>query len=154
MKPQTMIGYLLGLVLLLIAPASWGVVVELTDPPAIVIPAGYTDTATTKAIKFALQQRKWQLLAEEVGEITAELAVHGRHQIRVSIKYDERYIRIRYLDSRNMYYQMGIPDSEEVDEWSDTTYKKVPLIHHRYNSWVKLLAKNIQKALRTTPVLN
>lgn len=154
MKPQTMLGYLLGLALLLTAPSSWGVVVELTDPPAIAIPAGYTDLATAKAIKFALQQRKWHLLAEEAGEITAELVVRGRHQIKVSIQYDERYIRIRYLDSRNMYYQMGIPDTEEVDEWSDTTYKKVPLIHHRYNSWVKVLAKYIQKALRTTPVLN
>jgi len=154
MKPQKIISYFLGILFLLVATSTWGVVVELTDPPAIVIPAGHTETTTAKAIKFALQQRKWVLLTEEPGVITADLLVRGRHYIKVAIQYDERFVRIGYLDSRNMYYQMGIPDDADVDEWSETAYKKVPLIHHRYNSWVKVLAKYIKKSLNTTPEFN
>lgn len=149
MKTAKMISNLAGLLLMLAAPASWGVVVELVDPPAIAIPSGYSDSATAKSIKFAIQERKWQILSEAPGEITAELVVRGRHHVKVSVLYDERYVRIRYLDSSNMYYQMGVPDNDDVDEWSDTAYKKVPLIHHHYNGWVQALANSIKRALHT-----
>lgn len=146
-------SYLIVIFMALAAPTAWGVVVELEDPPAIAIPSGYTDAATVKAIKLAMQQHKWSLVAETEGEITAQLVVRGRHYVKVTVLYDERFIRIKYLDSRNMYYQMGVPDNDDEDEWSDSTYKKVPLIHHRYNGWVNTFAKYIKRALHT-PALN
>jgi hypothetical protein len=147
MRTVNVFGYIFAIFIILAAPASWGVVVELEDPPAIAIPSGYTDAATVKAIKFAMQQHNWTLVAEEQGEITAQLVVRGRHYVKVTVLYNERFIRIKYLDSRNMYYQMGVPEDNDVDEWGELAYKKVPLIHHRYNGWVNTFAKYIKRAL-------
>ena len=104
-------------------------------PPPIQVPEGVNIRQVSKVIQTALAAKNWyaesQDLAEEAGtgQIQATLKVRV-HSVTIRFDYDVREVRISYVDSQNMEYEVH--------------KKKGPLIHPNYNRWLANLEKTIR----------
>lgn len=79
-----------------------------------------------------MNHRGWQVESGEPGKIIADYGEGGyKHVVKETIQYNNKRIRITYLDSYNMRYEMG----PSVDVYRDPTDgDPVPWVHHKCNS--------------------
>ena len=127
----------------------------LIDPKPISVPEGIGLDKISQAIKRGMKHRAWRVTKEEQGKIIARLSVrNNKHIINETITYNNNYITIKYRDSYNMDYRMEVPDSDDEDDLfysnssaSQNSDQPVPMIHRKYNSWVKNLASDIKQEL-------
>lgn len=118
---------LLPLLVLLMAARQ----VPLKDPDPIAVPAGLTAEQVAKAVKVSLVGRGWMLTQEEAGRIVSTLNLRA-HMARIEVRYDQRAVNIRYLDSGELMYE------EKKGE---------RLIHRNYLSWVQNVVQDITRNL-------
>jgi len=109
--------------------------VPLVDPPPIAVPGKMTSAQVEKAVKQALIKREWMIASDAPGEITATLTHHD-YSVSIGIAYDVREIRIRYLDSTDLKYE--VKNGQR-------------LIHKNYPSWIQDLVTDISNDLAITP---
>lgn len=105
---------------------------ELVDPAPIAT-RGKDQTQVKAAIMTGLKNFGWRVSSDDPGKIVA-VYTRGRHAATISLTYDAQAIMIKYVDSRELKY--------EVRE--GTRY-----IHRRYNDWVQNLANHIDFELST-----
>ena len=105
----------------------------LVDPPAISVPAGLNEKAVNKAIRLGAAQRGWVVTRQDPGFMEATLNIRS-HVAKVGITYDTSIIRIRYLDSSNLDYEVQ---------------KGVARIHGNYLKWVNNLVRDISVQLQS-----
>lgn len=105
---------------------------EIADPAPIAVPAGKTSAAVADAIKRAMVGRHFAVESQAQGTIVARLAPR-KHVVRVTITYDASQIRITYLSSENMDFEVK-KDGRRM-------------IHSKYNKWVETLASDIKVLL-------
>lgn len=116
-----------ALAVLLLAFAAAASADELVDPDPISIPAGLDQPNVAKAIRAAMARTKWGVESEAPGRIVA--VAHARTRTaRVTIGYDDKQVRIAYLDSAELDYAEHDGKRE---------------ISGSYNKWVKRLADDI-----------
>lgn len=125
----------------------------LKDPGPIPIPAGLSHENIVKAIKLGMQKRGWEPMPKGDNKIVAILSTRGgKHVVHVSIEFDDKAVKLSYLDSVNMGYKIAVP--ETLDPWgSGGNTDEVPVIHPKYNSWVKNLANDIRETLSVAKYL-
>jgi len=127
----------------------------LVDPEPVLVPEGMELNKIAEGIKRGMSRRGWQVGKEEPGKIVAVLSIrNNKHIVKETITYNKQHVQIKYLDSYNMDYQMGTPGSSMEDEYgfnnsrhSGNSDVPVPMIHRKYNSWVKNLAADIKQEL-------
>lgn len=99
----------------------------------------FTAKEIQTAVFGGLQAKGWRIMSQKNGEVEAE-TTSGGHTARVLVRYNATGWSIGYVSSSpGMKYQH---DS-----------KHGPIIHRRYNHWVRLLDEAIQRALpgRSSP---
>lgn len=99
----------------------------LIDPAPIAIPAKLNQTQVAKAIATALVHREWVINGNEPGKFSATYAQRG-FSVHIGITYDHKDVRIKYLDSSNLKYEVKAGQ---------------PYIHVNYNSWIQNLVTDI-----------
>lgn len=99
--------------------------------PAPVV-AGATPESTEQIILDTLPKRGWTAEDVQPGRVVAFIAPRS-HLLRVEILYDQRDIRIRYLDSDNL-------DATKDRAGNVTAHKKV-------NAWMLNLARDLAAAV-------
>lgn len=82
---------------------------------------------THKAIRAGLADKSWKVVSDEPGLIVASIQAGG-HSAKVKIKYDAKRYSIHHLESSP---GLGYDGSS---------------IHRRYNHWINLLRKAIDRA--------
>lgn len=127
LRSRLVVILLLPILLMLMAARQ----APLVDPDPIAIPAKITDAQIAKSIRGALINRKWTVTDEKPGEIKSTLMVRD-HKVRIDITWDKRAIKIAYVDSENLKY--------EVENG-----KK--LIHKNYLGWINNLVTDISANL-------
>lgn len=70
----------------------------------------------------------WIMKEAAPGHIVAAIIVRNTYKVAVDIHYTQTEFKMTYKDSENMYHAG-------------------PLIHRKYNGWVKNLEKSIQREL-------
>lgn len=103
----------------------------LVNPDPIAIPAKVSSAEVGKIIKKVLVQRKWIVAEDKPGALKATLLLR-EHKARIAIDWNAKDIRISYIDSENLNYEVK---------------KGQPLIHANYNSWVNNLVTDISGEL-------
>ncbi|HMO17700.1 MAG TPA: hypothetical protein PKA63_05665 [Oligoflexia bacterium] len=83
-----------------------------------------------KAIKTALQKRRWTILNQKPGSITAKYDRGRKYSATVKIDYSRSNVKINLVDSVNLNQSQS--DSGEM------------LIHKTYNNWIHYLERDIQ----------
>jgi hypothetical protein len=128
--PRSRLLLLLLLPLLLLAMAFRQT--PLADPPPINVPAGLTSIQVDKAIKGALIGRGWTVTAEQAGGIDSTLTGND-YVARIHVAYDTRQIRISYVDSTNLKYEVKKNGQR--------------MIHTNYMGWMRYLSGDIGRDL-------
>lgn len=105
----------------------------LVDPPAISVPAGLDEKAVNKSIRLGAAQRGWVVSRQDPGAMELTLNIRT-HVAKVGITYDTSSIKIRYLDSSNLDYEVK---------------KGVARIHGNYLKWVNNLVRDISVQLQS-----
>ncbi|MGH8077779.1 MAG: hypothetical protein ACREPE_10695 [Lysobacter sp.] len=102
-------GYLkaamVALSLLAFAGAVQAGTALLVDPEPVAIPAGLSTTKVVKDIKRTLAGRGWAVTSEQEGQIDSTLTLRA-HVARIRISYDDKQVRIAYVDSSNLDYKL------------------------------------------------
>ena len=93
----------------------------------------YTVNQIAAAIRSGAQAKRWNILSDEPGTMQARQDAGGHYAV-VDISYNEAGWTISYLES-----SPGLIYEE--------TEKHGPIIHHRYNLWVRHLDAAIRKFL-------
>jgi hypothetical protein len=109
--------------------------VPLVDPPPIAVPGKMTSAQVEKVVKQALIKREWKIANDAPGKITATLAHHD-YSVSIDVAYDVREIRISYLDSTDLKYE--VKNGQRF-------------IHKNYPSWIQNLVTDITNDLAITP---
>lgn len=99
----------------------------LVDPAPIAVPARATPQQVYTVITKVLARFGWVVAADKPGAIEATYAPRD-FTVRIGIAYDKDQVRIRYIDSTNLKYEVK----------KDGTY-----IHKNYTSWIKNLVNGI-----------
>lgn len=117
---------LLAPILLLLMAGS----VPLVDPAPLAVPAGLSDKAVAKAVPVGVSYRGWVVTGQEPGYVEATLHLRT-HVAKIGINYDTRQVKLRYLNSENLDYEVK---------------KGAPHIHGNYLKWVNnvMLDINVQ----------
>ncbi|GAA0712665.1 hypothetical protein [Dokdonella soli] len=100
----------------------------LVDPDPIAVPPKTAEHQIAKVIKVSLLHRGWTVDSEKPGAIDATLHLR-EHVARIAISYDSANVRIKYLSSENLKY--------EIEHGK-------PLIHKNYLSWIENLVTDIR----------
>ncbi|MDC8013303.1 hypothetical protein [Tahibacter soli] len=127
LRSRLLVILLLPILLMLMAARQ----APLVDPDPIAIPAKITDAQVAKSIRGALINRKWTVTDEKPGEIKSTLMLRD-HKVRIDITWDKRAIKIAYVDSENLKY--------EVENGKR-------LIHKNYLGWINNLVTDISANL-------
>lgn len=105
----------------------------LVDPAPISVPEGLTLVQVGKAVKGALIGRNWTIAAEHADGIDA--ALNGNdYQAKIHVGFDTHAVRIRYVDSTNLKYEVKKDGSR--------------LIHTNYMNWMRYLSGDIGRDLQ------
>ena len=104
----------------------------LVDPEPLLVPAGLSDKAVAKAVLVGVLQRGWVITRQDPGYMEATLHLRS-HMARIGINYDTQHVKVRYLDSENLDYEMK---------------QDVPHIHRNYLNWVNNVVLDINVQLQ------
>ena len=99
----------------------------LVDPPPIAVPARITQPQVYTVITKVLARFGWVVASDKPGDIEATYAPRD-FTVRIGIAYDKDQVRIRYINSTNLKYEMK---------------KDGPYIHKNYASWIRNLVNGI-----------
>lgn len=121
--------------LAMLALASASRADPLVDPAPIPVPAGVGQPEVARAIGQALMYRNWMVTAKQPGRVDATLYLRG-NQADIRIDYDDRTVRIAYVDSRGL---------EEHNK------DGVRQITGRYLVWMQYLSGDIATGLQHSP---
>jgi hypothetical protein len=127
LRSRLVVVLLLPILLMLMAARQ----APLVNPDPIAIPASVSDAQVAKSIRSALANRKWTLTDETPGHIKSTLMLRD-HKARIDITWDKRHIKITYVDSENLKY--------EVENGKQ-------LIHKNYLGWINNLVSDISSNL-------
>lgn len=100
----------------------------LVNPPPIAVTTKMSTDNVLKAIKMALVHRGWTITELKPGIVDSTLNLRD-HTARIEIDYSTTSVRIKYLDSTNLKYEVK---------------NGTPYIHKNYLGWVENLATDIQ----------
>jgi hypothetical protein len=120
---------------LLLAPVMvllMGAAAVLVDPEPVAVPPGLSEKAVAKAVAVGVGQRGWVITRQDPQYMEATLHLRS-HVARIGINFDANSVRIRYLDSQNLDYEIK---------------KGVPHIHRNYINWVNNVARDISVQLQ------
>jgi hypothetical protein len=73
-------------------------------------------------------RRGWLVANEQPGQLQLRNDVRGKHLVVINVFYDTKGVRIEYVSSQNMKYEM---------------INGVAYIHPKYNEWVSKLLREI-----------
>lgn len=104
----------------------------LVDPAPVAVPAGLTDVQVGKAVKAALLGRGWTVTDEQAASVSAQLSRED-WVARIRVDFDARQVQIRYVDSKNLKYEVKRDGTR--------------LIHSNYMNWMKFLHDDIGRDL-------
>ncbi len=113
-------------------------------------PAGTAPVDLAEAIKFAVSEQGWRVVAEAPGIIQASLHVRT-HDAVVNIGFDESNFWIEYQSSVNLDYN---PNGRRKTRTARMRAVKGPRIHRNYNIWVHDLATRIAARMKVPPQAN
>ena len=105
----------------------------LIDPPPIDVPSGLTAVQVGKAVKGALIGRGWAITAEQANGMDSTLTGND-YTAKIHVAFDTRQIRISYVDSTNLKYEVR-KDGQRM-------------IHTNYMGWMKYLSDDIGRNLQ------
>lgn len=108
----------------------------LIDPEPIEVPAGMSVEKVANVIEWATRKRQWWVDKQEPGRMVVVQLVQG-HRAKVAITYDTKTVKIQYVSSQKLAYEVK-PDGSRV-------------IHPRYIGWVKNLRADIVRDLNAPP---
>jgi hypothetical protein len=108
----------------------------LIDPDPIDVPPGMSIARISSVIESAILKRRWWVDKQEAGRMVVVQLVQG-HRAKVAISYDTKTVKIQYVSSQNLAYELK-PDGSRV-------------IHPRYLAWVKNLRSDILRDLNAPP---
>lgn len=108
----------------------------LLNPSPIQVPCEMSLTNVKKAIWLALVGRNWNPVDKGNGLIEAKVIVRGKHTLVVDIKYDTKFVEIRYKSSDNLNYRVS-KDGKAT-------------IHPNANSWIENIANDTRNQLLTS----
>ncbi|MEE4330002.1 MAG: hypothetical protein V2J10_03990 [Wenzhouxiangella sp.] len=103
----------------------------LESPREANVPSGMTTAQVEQAILDAMRARGWSVHDRSRGHIIADLNVRA-HFARVDIRYSADSVRLEYVDSDNLDYE--IVDGQQR-------------IHGNFNSWMTNLIRDIERNL-------
>jgi hypothetical protein len=106
-----------------------------------------TSEQVRDALRAAALAQKWELEGARPGAISARLFVRGKHTVVVEMPYTADKFSILYLDSINMNYVVGQPNTDARNP-PVTLPEGVRGIHPYYNKWVQNLRQEIMRELR------
>jgi hypothetical protein len=99
----------------------------LVNPEPIRVPAGLSEKAVTQAVRVGVAKRGWIVTRQDPGYLEATL--HRRtHMAKIGISYDTESVRIKYLESTNLDYEVK---------------KDGPHIHGNYLKWIDNVVRDI-----------
>jgi hypothetical protein len=99
----------------------------LVDPPPIPVPAGLSEMTVTQSIRVGVAKRGWIVSRQQPGQLEATLNLRS-HMAKIGIEHDLQSIRIRYLDSSNLDYEVK---------------KDGAHIHRNYLNWINNVVQDI-----------
>lgn len=100
----------------------------LLDPPPLAIPQGVTTVDVEKSIITCGLKRSWTVESKKPGAIVLQYAAR-EFWVKVTVKYDAKFVNISYLDSANLEY---------------SGFNGQAVIHPNYNRWVNNLAHDLE----------
>jgi hypothetical protein len=106
---------------------------RLIDPPPVDTPAMLSELDATNVVRATLVKRGWLLTQDSGNEIIASLNVRT-HMVKVKFVVAERKIRVSYVDSVNLEYQLNS--------------RGEPTIHRKYGGWVQNLITAFQQEMQ------
>jgi hypothetical protein len=120
------------LLLILCVPVCQGSRQQLLlEPPPAQVPAGVPLSSVEKVVLACADQYQWLVESRKAGSVTMSYGARGV-SATVKVSYDEKQVRISYVDSRGLSYEQ-----EDGKAY----------IHYNYNRWVNALAHSIQAQL-------
>lgn len=137
-------------------------VVPLVEFKDVAVVTGSGKPATVDQVRDAIiaaaAANRWVVIKDSSRDaLSATLSSDGRHSIAVSIPYSAEKYSVDYLNSINMKYRLA--DSGPAVSPDQPIYMQAskpvrdipagtPLIHPKYNTWVKILLQSINVELR------
>jgi hypothetical protein len=103
----------------------------LVDPQPIPVPAGLSEKAVTQAVRVGVATRGWIVTRQDPGYLEATLHLRS-HMAKIGISYDTGSVRIKYLESTNLDYEVK---------------KDGAHIHGNYLKWVDNVVRDISAQL-------
>jgi hypothetical protein len=104
----------------------------LLDPEPIPVPPGLSEKAVGQAVGVGVSQRGWLVTKQDSGYVEATLRLRT-HVAKIGITYDTQSVRIKYLESSNLDYEVR---------------KDGPHIHGNYLKWVENVVRDISVQLQ------
>lgn len=97
----------------------------------VVMSDGESPTAARvkAAILDAARQRRWEVVAVELGKVTLRYAPRGDFELVIAVRYDDNGFKIEYVSSENLDYEAK---------------RGKVYIHRKYNMWVANLTNDIR----------
>ena len=109
----------------------------LIEPARVALPSAEGHALDTVGVRAAIvnaaKGRRWIVTAEQAGQLTLSFTKEGKHEVVVSVSYDDAGYQIKYVSSVGMKYHQGAAGAE---------------IHPYYNKWVNNLSSDILKAVQ------
>jgi hypothetical protein len=99
----------------------------LVNPEPIRVPAGLSEKAVTQAVRVGVAKRGWIVTRQDPGYLEATLHLRT-HMAKIGISYDTESVRIKYLESTNLDYEVK---------------KDGPHIHGNYLKWIDNVVRDI-----------
>lgn len=103
----------------------------LVDPQPLAVPAGLSEKDVSQAVRMGVSKRGWIVTRQDPGYVEATLHLRT-HMAKIGISYDTQSVRIRYLDSTNLDYEVK---------------KDGPHIHGNYLKWINNVVSDISVQL-------
>lgn len=128
------------LLTLLIPTCASAAITPLQNPMKAELPKRMALEDAEKTIRLALLDLGWLIRKSEPGVITADIDVRRRHQVMVTITYDESNLVVNYADSQNMDYE---PCSS-----SRRATPGAMCIHEHYHSWIENIFIGLPNAMQ------
>lgn len=126
------------LALLFVSGAAHARKDELVDPAPVEIPQGLTDKQVNREIQRSLLGRGWNINQAKPRDIESTLFLRD-HQARIRVSWDDKQVRVTYLDSSNLNYE----------EKRGKRY-----IHPNYLNWMNYLQNDFKANLTAAQIDN
>ncbi len=130
---KILLSVLLLLATMLVSPAGLArPAAALQSPQQASFAVSGSKSASLARVREVIIQagsvRGWQLVTEQPGQLQLRNVIRGKHTVVVNVFYDAKAVRIEYVSSENLKYEME---------------GGVAYIHPKYNEWIAKLLQDI-----------